>query len=101
MYATVRTHDIADLPNLKRKRRVLERLLHLVAAEPAEVAALGVGAAVGVLVSEGREDFLVVVAGVVDLLLVAAEDGDGFLFGAGDVGLEGRGGTFQLEALTR
>lgn len=40
VYTAVRAHDVADLADVQCKGRLLEGPLHLVAAEPAQIAAL-------------------------------------------------------------
>lgn len=70
MHARLCAHDPAHLPRLEGVRGLLERALHLAGSEPAEIAALRVGAAVRVHLRELGE--LVRVA--VNLRLEAAQD---------------------------
>ena len=87
VHARVREHGLAHLPDGQPERRVLERLLHLSAAERAQVAAVLGRGAVGVLAREVLE-----LGSVDDLLSEALEDLQGLVAGAGDVLLAPGGG---------
>ena len=83
--ATLRLDKAAHLTWFERKGRILERFLHLAAREPAEIAALGVRATIGVFLCEFGEFRRV----ARDFGLVLLEERDGLLFGSGYVRLCG------------
>jgi hypothetical protein len=80
VHARVGLDDIGDLADGEPVRGLLERLLHLPAPEPAEVAALRVRRAVRVLGRERAER----VRAPADLRLVSAQDPDGLVLRARD-----------------
>lgn len=77
---TFRLHNVADLTNFKRVRRLFERLLHLSASEQSKVSTVGMRRAVRVLRRELREH----ICRPVDLGLIFTKDLDGFFFRASD-----------------
>lgn len=83
MQSTSRVHNAADLAGLQRKSGILKLLLHVAASKVAEVAPLPSRGAVGLgqgQLSEGNG------AGL-DALFESLQGGEGFLLGAGDLGL--------------
>ena len=83
MHTALSLDDTADGPNLQRKSRILEWLLHLAATEPAQVAVVGVRGTVRVRVSKRSK----LPCARPDLCLVSLQDLDGFLLGACDIRL--------------
>ena len=70
-----RLHHVAQLPDLERKRRLLELALHDAPAEASQVAELVGAVAVGLALGEAAEALLA----RLDLGLVALEDGAGLV----------------------
>ena len=87
MHPTLRIDDPAHLARLERECRVLERLLHLPAREPAEVATFSMRAAIRVFLCKRREFRRI----PCNFGLILLEERYGFVFGARDVRLGAEG----------
>jgi hypothetical protein len=81
MHTTIRADDIANLAYLQSIRGRFEGLLHLAVAEPAQISALVMRGAVGVL----PRKFAEFICRRSDLSLVATKDLDGLLFRARNI----------------
>ena len=97
MHPAIRLDDITDLFHLQSIRRVLERLLHLSSPKPTQVSTVCMRGAVGVLARQLRK----LVVRAIDLCLVPPQGLDGFLFGAGDIGLVKVGVSIYRSGLDR
>lgn len=83
VHAALRIDDATDLAHPQRKRRILERLLHLPRSKPAQVSIVVVGRTVRVLAREHAK----LVRAPPDLRFVSFQDRDGLFLRACDVGL--------------